>query len=179
MKIVSCGPCVRSKGVLFGAKVISDANIDCELDWYGITIDGLHDRKIYEELSTLDVIKKKRMRLFSWSDNFLYQISKYDCYVNFSIEFDSLPTIIMEAITQNVIPICGDLGGGKEIIPKALTNRLVYTTGDVSDCLSRIKLLHETDYNYRAEMLEELRKCQQEKFNFYKQNDILWNSLIE
>ncbi len=177
MKIVSCGPCVRSKGIAFAADVVLKTKSEISIDWYGITRNSLHDIELWDKLITSESVKSGRMRLLPWSDNLLENLKHYDCYVNFSVEFDSLPTIVMEAIMEGVVPICGDLGGAKEMIPTNLYQDLVYVSSDQFDCLSKIEHFNNSDRKYRSKLVQKLSEHQRKNFSFEIQSNILWNYL--
>lgn len=178
MKVISCGPCVRSKGIEFAADVVSRVGSDISLDWYGITSNSLHDAHLWEKLMSSAVVQDNQMRLFPWSDNLSEKLQEYDLYVNFSVEFDSLPTIVMEAIMEGLVVICGDVGGAKEMIPSDLLQDLVYKSADQLDCFAKIEQFNNTDGHYRSKVVQRLREHQKRNFNFEIQSNILWKYLI-
>lgn len=85
-------------------------------------------------------------------------------FIHSSIEADPFPTVILESISNGIIPIISCYGGGSEILPSELHELLIFDPLDeisFKETVSEILLLNESDLNAVINKLQQFVK-----FNF-------------
>jgi len=99
-------------------------------------------------------------------------------FVHSSRDPDPLPTVILEAIANGLIPFCSLDGGAAEMLPKHLRPLLTYDVNIIHEenLLLRSKNFTETQYRH---VVNELQNYLREKFNIRQRNQSLKSIYFE